>query len=153
MVTISLPHSLSSQPHPKMSSPQRPTSVFRGDSALRGRGSIIRRFTKLRCAPDPFGMGHIGVERVRRVECRVRVRYFTPCAVFFCLDTACLCLESHFRLLPVLWGDIRHDPCSDNSPYRVVIFIWRTYLWCGGSWQYDIFTPGSCSLPRSVHPG
>ncbi|CAN0110784.1 unnamed protein product, partial [Ectocarpus sp. 12 AP-2014] len=54
----------------EMASPQRPTSVFRGDSALRGRGPVVRRFTKHRCAPDPFGMGHIGVERVRRVECR-----------------------------------------------------------------------------------
>ncbi|CAB1103728.1 unnamed protein product [Ectocarpus sp. CCAP 1310/34] len=30
----------------------------------------LMRFTKHRCAPDPFGMGHLGVERVRRVECR-----------------------------------------------------------------------------------
>ncbi|CAM9111431.1 unnamed protein product [Ectocarpus sp. 4 AP-2014] len=54
----------------EMASPQRPTSVFRGASALHGRGPVVRRFTKHRCAPDPFGMGHLGVERVRRVECR-----------------------------------------------------------------------------------
>ncbi|CAB1103909.1 unnamed protein product [Ectocarpus sp. CCAP 1310/34] len=54
----------------EMATPQRRTSVFRGDSALHGRGPVVRRFTKHRCAPDPFGMGHLGVERVRRVECR-----------------------------------------------------------------------------------
>ncbi|CAM9982248.1 unnamed protein product, partial [Ectocarpus fasciculatus] len=56
-----------------MTTPQRRTSGFRSDSGLRERqksGPIIRHFTKHRCAPDPFGMGHIGVGRVRRVECR-----------------------------------------------------------------------------------
>ncbi|CAM9441282.1 unnamed protein product [Ectocarpus fasciculatus] len=57
----------------EMATPQRRTSVFQNDAVVGGRdrrGPVVRRFTKHRCAPDPFGMGHLGVERVRRVECR-----------------------------------------------------------------------------------
>ncbi|CAM9107034.1 unnamed protein product, partial [Hapterophycus canaliculatus] len=51
----------------KRDATERPASGMA--SHIRG-GPVVRRFTKRNCAPDPFGMGHLGVERVRHVECR-----------------------------------------------------------------------------------